>query len=135
MRRRLAVSVFLASSVSGLLLLHPLSYPYGPVVGGIVVAMAGANSLADGVRRGVLVGLALLPVVVVLLALVTTAPLADAKTGLSILFESLRGMGERGVVFYVVVAYFLTVYGILTGGIAGGVTGWLRGAFLEGGEP
>lgn len=119
--RRRAVAV--GAVVTAVLFLSAQGYPYAPVIGGLVAGIL-TGRLRDGGRAGMILGLVFVPVSLVLVAVGLLLP-ASFETGIDVLFLSFKGMGPTNAVFYFAVAFFMTVYTALVGGLFGTVGGGL----------
>jgi hypothetical protein len=121
-------SVALGTAITAcLLLIAPVAY-FAPIAGGLLAGFS-VRGPRGGFRAGLLLGIAILPIGVVLTCL--SVFFATPGTGIDLLVLAMDGMGTRSIVFYAVVIYFLGVYTVIAGGISGLVGGTLSRLFVD----
>lgn len=126
---RLWKPVAAGTVVTAVLFVFPETYQYAPVAGGVIAGVVGGN-YRDGISAGLATGLGMLPVAC-LLTLVSLFTISGPVTGIDVLFESMRGIGPQGLVFYFVVVYFVVAYTAIAGGFGGFLGGSLSGLFAS----
>jgi hypothetical protein len=123
MRSEPRQAVAAGTVVTAALFLFSQGYPYAPIVGGLVAGTL-AGQLRTGGQAGAALGLVFVPVSLLLVGIGLALP-SSLETGVDVLFRSFRGMGSMNAVFYLVVAFYITVYTTLVGGLFGTIGGGL----------
>lgn len=125
MSRRLVVEAVLIAVLTMLLLFLPALYPYAAAVGGFVIGVVLVQNSVRGLKTGVFGGFFVMPLAFMIAHIYPMTPLSGSTTGITILIESFRGMGSHGSLFSAVMAYFLGVYSMMTGGASAAIGGKL----------